>query len=61
MPAMAASGTVSGSEMNGFGRVIFTFDKPVKATMRATSGVVVVLFDQPLTLDVSKLASQAPA
>jgi hypothetical protein len=60
-PARAAAGTVAGSEMNGYGRVVFSFDKPVKAVIRQTSGVVVVSFDQGLTLDVSKLAAQAPA
>jgi hypothetical protein len=57
---LAATGTVVGTEMNGFGRIVFTFDKPVKAAMRATSGVVVVSFDQSLTLDVGKVAAQAP-
>ncbi len=46
--------------MVGYGRVVFTFDKPVKARMRATSGVVVVSFDEGVTLDVSKLAAQVP-
>ncbi len=60
-PARAASGSVAGSEMNGYGRVVFNLDKPVKATMRATSGVVVVAFDESVAVDVGKLAAQLPA
>ncbi len=59
--AVAAAGSVSGTEMNGYGRVIFSLDKPVKAQMRATSGVIVVTFDDSLRIDISKLAAQLPA
>jgi hypothetical protein len=59
--ARAASGTVAAAEMNGYGRIVFTFDKPVKARMRATSGVVVVGFDDAVQIDISKIASQVPS
>ncbi|MGL4240209.1 MAG: hypothetical protein ACRCTI_03760, partial [Beijerinckiaceae bacterium] len=59
--AAAAAGSVVAAEMSGFGRVVFTFDKPVKARMRATSGVVVVAFDEALTIDISKIAAQVPS
>jgi tetratricopeptide (TPR) repeat protein len=58
--ALAASGSAAATEMNGYGRVVFTFDRPVKATMRATSGVVILAFDNPLQIDISKIAPQLP-
>eukprot|EP01036_Dinobryon_divergens_P006923 gene6923-9198_t len=38
-PASAADGTVAATEMSGFGRFVFTLDKPVKAQVRSSSGI----------------------
>jgi tetratricopeptide (TPR) repeat protein len=59
-PATAASGTVVATEMNGFGRLILTFDKPVRAQVRTSNGVVILSFDEQVTADLEKLAAQAP-
>ena len=60
-PADAADATVSASEMNGYGRVVFSMDKGVKAQVRSTNGVIVLSFDEPLNVDIDKLVAQAPS
>ena len=59
-PAAAVDATVAASEMNGFGRFVFSFSKDVKAEVRASSGVVVLSFDEQVNVDLQKLASQVP-
>jgi len=59
-PAAAAEGTVAGAEMSGYGRFIFSLDKGVRAQVRSSSGVIVLSFDEPITVDVQKLSSQTP-
>lgn len=59
--AHAASGSAVASEMSGYGRMIFSFDKPVAAQVRSSSGVIVLSFQEAVTIDVSKLAAQMPA
>jgi hypothetical protein len=60
-PARAADATVSASEMNGFGRVIFAMSKGVKAQVRSSSGVIVLTFDESINVDLEKLVAQAPS
>jgi tetratricopeptide (TPR) repeat protein len=60
-PAAAADGTVLGTEMNGYGRLVFSLNKGVKATLRASSGVIVLSFDEAVNIDLEKLAAQAPS
>jgi tetratricopeptide (TPR) repeat protein len=60
-PASAADATAAASEMNGFGRLVLSFDKAVKAQVRSTSGVIVLSFEEPITIDLGKLASQFPS
>ncbi|MFM9975890.1 MAG: hypothetical protein ACKVON_15115, partial [Beijerinckiaceae bacterium] len=60
-PAFAADGTVAGTELNGFGRFVFTLDKPVKAQVRSSSGIVVITFDEPINIELEKLPGQAPS
>ncbi len=55
-----AKGSVSGAELTGFGRIVFNFDKAVRAKARASNGVMVLEFDQAVDLDIEKLAAQAP-
>jgi tetratricopeptide (TPR) repeat protein len=59
-PAISADTTVTASEMNGYGRFVFTANKGVKAQVRATSSVIVITFDEPINIDVGKLVAQAP-
>lgn len=60
-PALAARGQVTASEMQGFGRLIFAFDVPVGAKLRTQNSVLIVEFDQSVTLDPDKLPVQVPA
>ncbi len=53
-------GSVSGAELTGFGRLVFNFDKAVRAKARSSNGVMVLEFDQAIDLDIEKLAAQAP-
>ncbi len=59
-PAPAAEGTVAASEMAGFGRLVFTLDKNVRAQVRSSSGIIVLNFDEPVAIDVQKIPNQAP-
>jgi tetratricopeptide (TPR) repeat protein len=60
-PAFALTrGAVTASEMQGFGRLIFTFDGQVAAQIRTNNNVLILDFDQPITLDADKLAVQVP-
>lgn len=58
--ALAAKGTVIASDMRGYGRVVFTFDKEVKVEAQAFNSVLVVKFDEPVQIDVEKLNQQLP-
>ncbi|MGL4636752.1 MAG: tetratricopeptide repeat protein [Beijerinckiaceae bacterium] len=60
-PAQAANATAVASEMNGYGRLVLSLDKAVKAQVRATSGVVVLSFEESVNIDLGKLASQFPS
>ena len=60
-PARAADATVSASQMNGFGRVIFSMSKSVKAQVRSSSGVIVLSFEEPVNVDLAKLVEQIPS
>jgi tetratricopeptide (TPR) repeat protein len=60
-PGLAAEATVTGTEMNGYGRFVFSLDKSVKAQVRSSSGVIVVSFSEPVNVDMEKLAAQVPA
>lgn len=58
--AFAAKGIVVASDMRGYGRVIFTFDKEVKAETQAFNSVLVVKFEEPVQLDLEKINQQLP-
>lgn len=60
-PALAARGQVTASEMQGFGRLVFAFDAPVGAKLRTQNSVLIIEFDQSVTLDPDKLPVQVPA
>jgi len=58
--ALAAKGTVIASDMRGYGRVVFTFDKEIKVEAQAFNSVLVVKFDEPVQIDLEKLNQQLP-
>jgi len=58
--ALAASGQVAGSEQSGFGRLVFTFDAPVGAKVRAANSVLIIEFDQSIALNPDKLPLEVP-
>lgn len=58
--ALAARGLVVGSEMQGFGRIVFSLDKEVSAKTRVVNSVLIVEFDEPITVDLEKLNTQLP-
>lgn len=58
--AEAAKGMASGAEMAGYGRIIFNFDGEVGAKARIVNSVLIVEFDQTITVDVDKLSQQLP-
>jgi hypothetical protein len=60
-PSRAADASVAAAEMNGYGRLVFSLNKNVKAQIRASSGVIVLSFDEPVNVDLEKLAAQMPA
>ena len=59
--AQSDKGAVSGAEMAGFGRIVFSFDHPIIARSKTANGVLVLSFDEPVNLDLDKLPGQAPA
>ncbi|MBY0612157.1 MAG: hypothetical protein K2P80_08225 [Beijerinckiaceae bacterium] len=56
----ANRGNAAASEQQGYGRVIFNFDAAIRAKVRASNGVMVVEFSEPVDVDLEKLALQAP-
>lgn len=58
--AFAARGLVVGSEQQGYGRIVFTLDKEVPARTKVVNSVLIVEFDEPITLDLEKLNTQLP-
>ena len=60
-PATAADGTIAPAEMNGFGRLILSLNKSVKAQVRSSSGVIVLTFEEPVSVELEKLAAQMPS
>ncbi len=56
----AAEGSAVASEMNGFGRLIITLDKPVKAVARSSNGILVIEFEEAVRIDHTKLPIEAP-
>lgn len=59
--AQAAKGLAVGTELQGFGRVVFSFDGEINAKARVLNSVLIVEFDQPVKLDVDKLSQQLPS
>jgi tetratricopeptide (TPR) repeat protein len=58
--SQAADGTVAGAEMSGYGRIIFSLDKAVKAEARTTNGIIILTFAEPVNVALEKLSAQAP-
>ncbi len=59
--AATAEGTVVASEQAGYGRIVFTLDKSVRATVRSSSAIVVLSFDEPVNVDIQKIPNLTPA
>ncbi|WP_342361529.1 hypothetical protein [Terrarubrum flagellatum] len=60
-PAAAQNrGVVRGAEMNGYGRLVFTFKDMPKATASVSSGVLVISFVEPVVVDLEKLPVELP-
>ncbi|MEJ1938668.1 hypothetical protein WDZ92_51385, partial [Nostoc sp. NIES-2111] len=58
--ALAASATVRGAEMAGYGRAVFDFDNLPKASVRVGNNVLVISFDKPVAFAPEKLALELP-
>jgi tetratricopeptide (TPR) repeat protein len=58
--SQAADATVAGTEMSGFGRIIFALDKAVKAEVRSANGIIIITFAEPINVALEKLSGQAP-
>jgi tetratricopeptide (TPR) repeat protein len=59
--AEASRVNVRGSEMRGYARIILEFDTPPKTSTRATDSILVISFDQTVTINTEKLASELPS
>jgi tetratricopeptide (TPR) repeat protein len=59
--AATAEGTVVASEQAGYGRIVFTLDKNVRATVRSSSAIVVLSFDEPVNVDIQRIPNLTPA
>ena len=53
--AWASSARVSGAEMNGYGRAVFTFDEMPRTTTKVSNGVLIATFDRAVTVNLDKL------
>ena len=62
-PAAAAARdvTVTGSEMNRFGRIVLHFDQPTKVRVRTAGGVLVVRFEEPARIRAERLEKEIAA
>jgi len=58
--AEAARGVMAGSEMQGYGRLVLSFDQPVEAKARTLNSVLIIEFDQVVSLDLDRIAAQLP-
>ncbi|MHB2168809.1 hypothetical protein [Alsobacter sp. R-9] len=59
--ALGAEGTVRGTEMNGYGRAVFSFDALPKTQMRTSNGILILSFDRPVSINVDKLPVELPS
>jgi hypothetical protein len=50
--------SVKGSLQGGHGRIIFSFDRPIRTEVRSTSNILVVTFAEPVDISVERLASE---
>ncbi len=60
LAAFSATGTLRGTEMNGFGRAVFTFDSLPRASVQVRNGILIVTFDRAVTIPVDKLPTELP-
>ncbi|MFZ4532811.1 MAG: hypothetical protein ACOYOJ_13495, partial [Alsobacter sp.] len=58
--AWASKATVRGTEMAGYGRVVLSFDDLPRATIRVSSGILIMGFDKAVSFGPEKLALDMP-
>lgn len=59
--AQAATATLRGAELApGYGRMLFQFDNAPKVTARVANGVLIIGFDEPVTVPVDRLLREMP-
>ncbi len=58
--AWASKATVRGTEMAGYGRVVLSFDDLPRATVRVSSGILILGFDKAVSFGPEKLALDMP-
>lgn len=58
--AQAGRALIVGSEMQGFGRIVFSFEKEIPARTRIVNSVLIVEFDEVVSLDLDKINQQLP-
>jgi hypothetical protein len=61
VPASAEKLSPAGTEAGGFGRIVLTFEQPIKTLARVTNGVLVLSFAEPVSLAREKLATELPS
>lgn len=59
--AQAPRVSVRGMEMRGHGRIVLEFDTPPKVAVRATDSILVISFDQPISIASEKLTGELPS
>ena len=54
----ASVNTVRGQLLGGHGRLVFTFDRPIRVQARTTSNILVLSFAEPVDLSIDRLAAE---
>ena len=58
--SLAFASSIHGSEMSGFGRIIFSFERLPVIETNQINGVLILNFDRPIDLDPSRLGFEIP-
>lgn len=59
--AQAATASLRGAELApGYGRMLFHFDNAPKVTARVANGVLIIGFDEPVTVPIDRLLREMP-
>lgn len=61
-PASAANkGTLRATDMNGYGRLLLSFEQGVRANVTVNGNVLILSFSEPVNVDPDKSATELPA